>query len=67
MKTGKVVGLIIHILAILLTLAFLVVGFFGHDWGLWIALGALIHFVCSSIFHELGHLIAIKRRKCKGY
>jgi len=65
MKTGKVIGLVIHILAILLTLAFLIVGFFGHDWGLWIALGALIHFVCSSIFHELGHLIAIKRRKCK--
>ena len=67
MKKGKIFGLVIHIFAILLTLGFLIVGIFDkdNDWGLWIALGALIHFVCSSIFHELGHLIVIKKRKCK--
>ena len=65
MKKRKIFGFALHVLAILLTLAFLIVGFCGYKWGLWVSLGALIHFVCSSIIHELGHLIVIKKRKCK--
>lgn len=66
MKKGKVLGFVIHMFAVLITLAFVLVAIFANKYYLmWVALGALVHYVCSSIIHELGHLIVIKKRKCK--
>jgi len=65
MKKGKNLALIIHFVAVIITLVFVILAICGYKTLWWVALGALCHYVCSSIIHELGHLIVIKYRRCK--
>jgi hypothetical protein len=65
MKGKKVFGAILTGLVLVLTLALLILTFCGVKFATFTLIGVVVHYILSTVLHELGHIIVAKSRNCE--
>ncbi len=65
MKGKKVFGAVLTGAVTALSLALLVLAFLGYKFATFTLIGAIINYVLSVVFHEVGHIIVAKIKKCQ--